>query len=415
MFYLILDNISRRRGVFWGMVFLNTIALLAIGTSCYITGLNNRNTKSTDGVLAQGIYQSGMVWWDNGEAWSEDDITAFFNELEESDEIAAVGAYWYPVGDRPYWTPLIEAQDKTQKSDIDLNNSIRFLSMNYSMVNFCNLEIAEGIDFGDAIQYDDDLTAVIYLGADFSDIPVGSVHEVRNKDERIMFRYYVAGRLKEDCYWAKEGLASDTGDFLPSFDKVCLDHMFITLDNRGISLGGYYSPESGYTLEEATQRLSEISDNYGLNAHTEVLADLIYNRDAFNREMIRYSSGIAILVIGTTITIMICMQLSALVLRSREYGVLYANGYRRKDLILISVGENLVRGFVSVIFAATPLYLLVCQLSLYDWNNAKKSIFFCQALPAMIIVMLLVVVIGSVVPVVTFLRKQPVELLENRF
>lgn len=420
MLYLILDNIARKRGVFWGMVLLNAIALAAVGVACFIGVLNIYNSKSADKALSGGIYQSGSVEWtpkDDNADWSNEKLADFFRTLTAADEIAAVGSFGYYVGDKLYWAPLVEAENKLESTRPDLlSGECEFLSMNFTLPAFCGLEIAEGIGFEEAEKLADDITDIVYLGANLTEVPIGSVYEVEDEEGNVFFRYYVAGILKENSYWVQTGFASESGgDFLPTYDMVCLDNMFVELDNKGVSFGAYYSPAPGYTLADADEAIDRVSEQYGLTAVTEVLADAIYDRDSFNREIISYSAGIALIVILTSITIMVCMHLSTFVLRSREYGVLYANGYKRKNLITIAVGENLIRGIVSLFFAAAPLYFFICQIAVYDWSDAKKKIFWGGTVPFMVLVMLLIVLFCSLVPVVTFLRKRPAELLENRF
>ncbi len=422
MLSIVIDNLSKNKLIFWGIVLLNMLAFLLVGIASYVTDVNKYNKESINQILSYGINNSGIV--SEVRLNADDDPDKVFdlkNDLMQLDEIEYIGNYWYAIGTGEYLAPLAEIENRYErlKGSQVPDNATEYLNMDYSLLGFSELNVADGYSFEEIEGIFDDNTRVIYLGANLSDIPVGTVFELTTPNGTVARREYVAGVLAPDSYWPAEKLTSE-GDFLPVYEKVCLDNIYVVLNNSYSYSTGfpwYYSPSKGYTLQEAENAVVKTARESGIEISTDVFSDAFEEKNRVNESIINYAMGMFAVILITTSIIVTCNHVNTIVLKSRDFGVLYSCGYTRLNTVLMLCAENLIRLAVSFVLSALSVYSVIMFIA-QSYQTAAKQVyirlFFSNTVWVLCLVMLAMLVLGTVIPALILYRKPPVDLLKNR-
>ena len=167
MISMVVDNISRRQFIFWGIVILNMLAFFSIGTASYLRGISEYNEESIKKSLSVGINNSGIISEVQlSKGATTEEINKLKQQLLELDEVSYIGNYWYAVGMGEYLLPLAEIENKYEriKGDEVDENETEYLNMDYSLLGFSELKVFQGDSFDEIEKLFDEKTRVIYLG-----------------------------------------------------------------------------------------------------------------------------------------------------------------------------------------------------------------------------------------------------------
>ena len=124
------------------------------------------------------------------------------------------------------------------------------------------------------------------------------------------------------------------------------------------------------------------------------------------------------LIMITALVILERTQFSEMISDTEYFGIFYANGATTRDLVLILVGENLLKVAAAYLLAGIGGYFVlrstwqIFQPGIDNWRNVR-TIYFGQAMLPAFLIGLLIVALATLKPILWMKKKNPVELIQE--
>lgn len=330
------------------------VSSLALALLCMVVTmpqilLHGKNTVKQ--TLGKDLSKYGVVR-NSGGTTDNEAVSDYIFEIYDAPEIESVGTWdylgWSSLktvgGGKDYWKEILKIQNRySRKSDKDpeVVEGVYMLSQAF---HFNNLELYSG----DVEQIGTNQGYLLYLGYNFREIPIGAVF-VQEISENTKYTYVVAGILEKGASVIDGHLLWN----LRGFQLSCYDQM----DNNILLIPpcseNYYSTDyffkcsDGYTYEEASRRIQNISEKYGIQADTGTLE---YRIDTVLSEtdwLLNVFSRMSVLLFLSAFIMLLTTQLLTILFRKDELGVWLISGIGRREIFRILLGENIIKMLIS--------------------------------------------------------------------
>lgn len=350
----------------------------------------------------------------------ENDYINFIQEVIREDNIDAYGFYKYAYNtfeelkSNAEYLELI-AEKNVSEGNMAEEGSAEVLYMDASLIPICNIYDTEG----DRIKSDDmDGYIPIYIGYNYKDIiPVGTILtgkkmvNVDNKFTYVEIQYKVKGVLRENSKWL-ENINIEVMS-----NSISLDNLFVTFQEFDItgSMGRLL-----YTVKDdsyAGNMLDAVFDAAGNNGLL-VKAWSVENEINYNvkDDMESIKVYIVLAVFITLISVLATSSISSVsvLLRKKDYGIMYANGLRKADVRKIVLVENIIKILIS--FIMTQCYILYELFMTYGGRNqlgleTQLYLQFRMTIYQMLGIAVVILAVASIVPLCIVNRLKVTELI----
>ncbi len=356
--------------------------------------------------LNGGIKQAGMLSFE-GYSYSNE----FLYDMLNMDEITGVtsGGVYQPTVD--VMGELGTQQEKLDPEYVKQQNGVPWFYMSWSGVDVCHFNLSEGKRPEEWDLAEDE--SLIYLGVNFKDIPVGTKYDC----EFEQTTYVVGGILEKGTCW----ICDDVYIFESIRDTRYvekLDSMVVCIDPDLISLRCTYTVKKGYSLEETEQKLLQLAEKHDEKIKLARLEDVIDENEYQYSYILNAIRAMTFLIMITALVILERTQFSEMISDTEYFGIFYANGATTRDLVLILVGENLLKVAAAYLLAGIGGYFVlrstwqIFQPGIDNWRNVR-TIYFGQAMLPAFLIGLLIVALATLKPILWMKKKSPVELIQE--
>lgn len=346
--------------------------------------------NNADRLLTSGFEKTGIV------RMEELDM-GFIKELGQQLEIGALGCIVTYTVTLPELAADINAASGVSGSQLDM------ITVYYDTLNLFNMELQKG-KF--ETEFPDDYTNYLYLGADYIDIPIGTVYRTTTST------YIVAGIFKKSQRFISSELTF-------GFDQNHSDYTF-NCDSSIISACPYMfssdfwlSASEDHTFPQAIGKAFEIAEKHGVEISYRTL-QRSYEDAMINVLTMKNIFGKLMPVVCITCVVMIlCMQISDIYSSLRGFGIMYSQGFSQRDLEIIMIGKNAVIFLISFIISAPLVNWLVnfWYVGSNGGTEVVRSLLLKYAAPAAILVILGIFIISVVFSIAVFRSYTPVEMI----
>lgn len=409
LFRFAFESISRRWFISFIVICLFMVSLYSIGIMSYTQELTNYGHRTMNKTLRSDIAHTGIIGI-NSEQFNEENLeklSELQKELYESPEIENVGEYAIFAAEYEEMEELTKIQKENTKVIGNLEG-FEFLSISMELTNLCQVEFPQY----DMPQTDGDESYKMYLGSNFKDIPVGTVYNCVLSDGYTI-SYVVAGILQEGARWIGEDIIYENEPMQLDY-TYSLDNMAVVIQDGCMSNTWIYTRADEANSDDVREKITAVADKYGIDLDFADLEKFFEKKESNNMTVKSNIENFFRFYTIAVIAIMLCIQLSNMISRSREYGIMYANGMGTRDLLCITVLENILKillGFVLTIGALKfEMHTHYASLGEYWESMANKILMEC-ALGKIFFVMLILLVVISVIPVYMICRMKTVELI----
>ncbi len=356
------DSIARSFKSFISSLILCIGSFVLIGVSSYAYDLTRYGERSVDDILQEGVEGTGTLSIED-DHYDEKMIESayrFCREANELEELKSIGNYSYAGVDYRELKELSDVQKKHGATLIDYINNVEVLVMNSSLLPLVKLPLAEGMEITSMSDEGDYHELYVYLGSNFSHIPIGTTYDIKNDDTgKLFLRYCVKGILQKGARWMSEDVLFRT-ETLNAITTVPLDNMVICIAKDDYATPTWtYSLSDGATFEQAEQKLKEVAAKHGLTIHLGTARATFDEIAKANGKITSYAMQLFGMIMVTTFVVMMCTQLAGMLNHLSEYGTLYANGASTGDLLGILLVENIIK-----VVAAFLLASILCHVFL---------------------------------------------------
>lgn len=405
------ESISRKWFVTFATILLCAASFFLIGLTGYLHDLTNYGYDNVNRTIREGVEQTGTLIIDSN-AFDEEhmeELRQLQDEIFNFPEIQSIGDYG--LTSQPYeGTEELKEIQNREKKMFGQKEDLEVLHISSNLIQLCQAEFT-GSDIWKKYEGKENYSK-IYLGSNFKNIPVGTVYECRVTDNISLF-YVVVGILEKDAHWIDESMIYSSEPMELSY-TYSLNNMVICEDKEVSSNVWIYTVPKGNKLEDVRDKIRSIAKEYGVDMKFSSLESVFQKKESENQKITKYTDNFLWFVSITTIVIMICIQLSNIVSRSREYGILYANGASTKDLLWIMIIENTIKLFLGVCVSMGVLKMVIQntykQMGEY-WLSIGNKILYGYTIEKIVVALILLLFFISIVPVCYMSRLKPVTLI----
>ena len=349
--------------------------------------------NNADRLLTSGFEKTGIV------RMEELDM-GFINELGQQPEIGALGCIVTYTVTLPELAADINAVIGTSGSG---GSQLDMITVYYDTLNLFNMELQSG-KF--ETEFPDDYTNYLYLGADYIDIPVGTVYRTTTST------YIVAGIFKKSQRFISSELTTGFDQNHSDYTFNC-DSSIIAACPYMFSSGFWLSASEDYTFPQAVSKAFEVAEKHGveisyrtlLRSYEDAMVNVLTMKNIFGKLM-------PVVCIACVVMIL-CMQISDIYSSLRGFGIMYSQGFSQKDLEIIMIWKNAVIFLISLIISAPLVSKLVnfWYVGSNGGTEVVRGLLLRYAAPAAILVILGIFIISVVFSIAVFRSYTPVEMI----
>lgn len=405
-------NLIRERGrLFLSFLFL-MVALLMLGIARMFFAARSWGLKECDRVLARGIDGTGVFVKEGDLAGTN--LEAFLEAAIDSGMVDAVGTFGSGHGFQNL--PELLEQQRHFKT---MNSGDAYLwgcVTTRGSLGLCNLRFREKADVTEE-KWEASNWCGIYLGASFHDIPLGTVfsYSTGKGDEYV---YEVIGLLEQNQRVIGNGviLGCHENGYESSIrldDQV----LFIAGSKRAYFSNSFaYTPAEGVTLQEAEDFLKKLAAEKRVQGLEFKKMQDGFRETRLEEEMVSKvlkKLGIVLALCCVLINVgTLILQFQA---RRREFGILYACGYSRRDLSLLFLSEHAVKTICALVISMAGLYVVAKSFFSLNQNSAwvLNFVMGTDILPWMFAMAVLFVLLFAAVPIGMLMQAYPVQLMRE--
>lgn len=405
------ESISRKWFVTLATILLCAASFFLIGLTGYLHDLTNYGYDNVNRTIREGVEQTGTLIIDSNKFDEQhtEELRQLQDEIFNLPEIQSIGDYGLTSQLYEGTEELKEIQNREKKM-FGQKEDLEVLHISSNLIQLCQAEFTES-DVWKEYEGKENYNK-IYLGSNFQNIPVGTVYECYITDDISLF-YVVVGILAKDAQWIDESMIYSSEPMELSY-TYSLNNMIICEDKDVSSNIWIYTVQKENKPEDVRDKIRSIAKEYGIDMKFSSLENVFKKKESENRKITKYTDDFLWFVSVTTIVIMICIQLSNIVSRSREYGILYANGASTKDLLWIMIIENTIKLFLGFCVSMGILKMVIQntyrEMGEY-WLWIGNKIFYGYTIEKMAAAMVLLLFFISIVPVCYMSRLKPVALI----
>lgn len=301
---------------------------------------NDENTEKMKAVIADIQKKAGIS---GGKFYT---YSLRFEELQNEE--------YYKVNHTEWPFELDPEQERImEEANVDGLQDMIFIDS--GLVSMCRIRLADGRTAEDAIKEYEGRNPVL-VGYDYRNLVAqgDTLTEDRTKQQ-----YVVAGILAEDSEWVSYN------DISPDYAPLSLNHLFLTCAREKVvkrvddgteivwrdemetesAYGNsvYFVADSALSSTEVTQWIASLESKHDFPLECGTVADILQDSITENvRQMQLFIISAVIALIVTALSI--CMaSITSLLIRTKEYAVMIANGFLLSDLAGMVLMENIVK------------------------------------------------------------------------
>lgn len=393
-------------------VLLMSISLLLIMFSLLIYKGEQYSYISCNDALNKGIDGTAVLRLDENSFIYNQEVKTFLKEAFERKEIYCIGSMVDYGCTYESLNELYEIQrGHVQDYEIALQDDLIEIKMiNSYAMPLCNLKLKEGIPIEELEFKDSEKIEYLYLGAAYEDIAVGTAFT--EKDGK---KFVVAGVIEENQRWILSSLVDTYTSEILDYTIDCNYEIFLVTNQDVFSSGLWICAEDGYTIEQAIDAAKEVGKKYDIKFSYDTLMDKVNRVSQDTALLLSYLTKLLGIVMVASLLMIITTQIVTMLESSKNYGVMYAVGFSRREVNRMLLWKHIITAITSLVITI-PLCMFVAQYRFAndDMNYMIKTVLSTYVFPAAIIVAIVIVIIMHIVTCAILKRLTPVKLIHSK-
>ena len=393
-------------------VLLMSISLLLIMFSLLIYKGEQYSYISCNDALNKGIDGTAVLRLDENSFIYNQEVKTFLKEAFERKEIYCIGSMVDYGCTYESLNELYEIQrGHVQDYEIALQDDLIEIKMiNSYAMPLCNLKLKEGIPIEELEFKDLEKIEYLYLGAAYEDIAVGTAFT--EKDGK---KFVVAGVIEENQRWILSSLVDTYTSEILDYTIDCNYEIFLVTNQDVFSSGLWICAEDGYTIEQAIDAAKEVGKKYDIKFSYDTLMDKVNRVSQDTALLLSYLTKLLGIVMVASLLMIITTQIVTMLESSKNYGVMYAVGFSRREVNRMLLWKHIITAITSLVITI-PLCMFVAQYRFAndDMNYMIKTVLSTYVFPAAIIVAIVIVIIMHIVTCAILKRLTPVKLIHGK-
>ncbi len=297
----------------------------------------------------------------------------------------------------------------------DAKNSVQVLYIDDTLAELCDIYDINGnkITYKSKDEY-----IPIYVGYDYRNIiDVGSIITSKTmvkKNNKFVYekiQFKVQGILKKESYWLEDMTIESMSNC------INLDSSFVTFKSYNINEKKdrcFYVVNNQKNVEGAIDLMNKSVAINNLNMKIATVDDDVNKKLKSDIEDMKVYIVLATFITFMAILSNSAMSTVAILLRKKDFGVLYVNGISRKDVRRIVLCENIIKIAISIIISFSYVYYSLFMN--YGGRNPVmlENLLYVQTRMTIFEIMgigILILFISSMVPLLIIRKLNVIELI----
>ena len=195
----------------------------------------------------------------------------------------------------------------------------------------------------------------------------------------------------------------------------CNYEIFLVTNQDVFSSGLWICAEDGYTIEQAIDAAKEVGKKYDIKFSYDTLMDKVNRVSQDTALLLSYLTKLLGIVMVASLLMIITTQIVTMLESSKNYGVMYAVGFSRREVNRMLLWKHIITAITSLVITI-PLCMFVAQYRFAndDMNYMIKTVLSTYVFPAAIIVAIVIVIIMHIVTCAILKRLTPVKLIHGK-
>ncbi len=236
--------------------------------------------------------------------------------------------------------------------------------------------------------------------------PVGSLIV----DEMSGETYQVSDILQKGSKWLDDDITFGMYYNLDNYVIKSLDTV-ISQDAGMLVMGNNtfcFQVDELTSGENVKQQVMDVAEKIGLEIYS--IRSLLEKMQWSRRELHSDKDEIILstVLFFTAILTMVVSSLITIYIRRRDIGIMYANGYSKREVSFMYVIETIIK--IVIAFVMASAYWSINQYSIYDWRISVMP----YLLAASGIIAVLLIFVSSYIPFIMIRQLKPVELIGGK-
>ena len=356
-----------------------TLAVLFCETCIFISQSVLNDKKEIDNCLSEKAEKYGGLEMVGN--FQFDEFSKFYEELIDEGIIKKIGSqsdlmmYSEPgQGSTSLWEKMVDKQKKgpLPLDSMDYYEGFMGLCINSGEFDMYDLKLLSGSEPNEW-EITENRT-LIYLGANFDFVPVGTVFEWSTESEKM--ESIVAGIFEKGCDLLDESklfnsIYEGVDSGVASTISWNMDNLLVEVnDSKGIICSMcMFQTNDDQSFDFTKEQIEKKAEDKGVSVHILSLKDRIDVITENSLELYNAYKKMAFFIIATVFVINITSGILGSVLRKNEIAVWRVNGFTVKDVFEVIFIENLFIAFLACIAAPFVMYFL--ELKSYTGHDLK--------------------------------------------
>lgn len=410
---------KRFAGSKWMLVCNTIVSSLALALLCIVITVPqilHHSEYTITNSLARDISKYGVVR-NGGDTIDDENIADYIADIYQAPEIAGVGTWDYGGfsylstvnSEMDYWDEMQKIHENHLREFDENADSIPFVYMPGQAFPINNLKLYHG----NTDRISDNDGWLIYLGYNFREVPIGTVFA----DEKRGITYTVEGIFQKDTtivdahalLWNLEGMEYTC--------SVTMDNIMLVIPPNSenyLSQNYFFMCSDEYTYEEASQKIYQISEKYGISTETGKLSDRVNAVLSDTDWLLNAIAHISFLLLVSAFIMLLTVQLLVVFRRKDELGVWLISGISRIKIFKILLAENMLKMLISSFVAFGLLALFVKNLHLYDSMEFELRYILLGNVPVLLLLCgMLIALLCSVFSIIYIKQKSIQEIVRG--
>ena len=423
------DELTNKLRQFFLIVILMSLSMILVGISLYLYNSTSAFEKISDESLSHGnegtyCLATSMTAKEGRDIEGFD--TDMFQKIRRMEGVENAGCFKF------YMMENIKGDnnviDILNKSTYNIDNKISAMYVTYEALGMLNISLEDGKEFekpeNEDIQY-------MYLGYNQKDIPVGTeltwtimdwddnIKKAITKDIKIIVKGYIKKGCKvvNDRILYRNEMLTDNYYEMDNLPLIVFnDDYLITPADLELT----FNISNKADKKEVMENINKIAEKNGLTFMYTNFKDAFSSRERTKMKIYSYIIQLAVVIVVTVVILQISMQSISVITNSGKYGIMYANGITKKDLRKIIILQSVIKYLVAFLLTVTLTYIGYKVVDCILFEDAKdyalNYFLYCIkhfVLFQTLIISVVVMAIGTAVPLYIINKMQPVELIKS--
>lgn len=280
------------------------------------------------------------------------------------------------------------------------------LCVDNSISGLCSLNVASGSN--DLSEASDDGSIPVLVGYNYRELlKIGDTFTNATNGEV----YKIIGILEKGAKWLSDNEIGSSINYCTELDNYIVVGSSELLDGLFSSTGFIYIMDNDVNLN--SNRIDSIIENYGYFAESKSIKQVLDESLKDEKSLLEKYSAILLFLGSIGILTLTSISMVSVLTAKRDMGILYSVGFTLKDLIKITIWENISKVITGSVLGYAFSFMYLYNKSA-DYEKQIVRDLEVSATPLLIFVVMVVISVISVILPICMLKKNgPSKLISN--